>query len=117
VWRSQGEKLSLEGPTGNVFAVAADSSRVITAGSDGHARIWDAAKGKLLGTRDYHELAVTAIALDGDTLWTASEDGTLGGWDVHVDTHSATELAAFMRAKHVVEHLDPDNVVRRGRVQ
>jgi WD40 repeat protein len=121
VWRMDGHdvvrELSLEGPTGNVLAVAGDASRVITAGSDGRARIWSAAKGKLLGTRDYHERPVTGIALDGDTLWTASEDGTLGAWDVHIDIHHAAELATFMRAKHVVEHLDPDNVVRRGAIQ
>lgn len=121
VWTLDGDKLGrdleIEGPTGIVSSVATNGAFVITAGDDGRARVWDAEKGKLLGTRDDHELPLSGVALDGDTLWTASQDGTVGAWDVHVDEHSATELAAFMREKHVVEHLDADNVVRRGGVK
>ncbi|MCX5743341.1 MAG: sigma 54-interacting transcriptional regulator, partial [Proteobacteria bacterium] len=46
--------VTLEGPTGEVRAVVVsrDGALVITGSDDGIARVWDAAKGKLLGTRD-----------------------------------------------------------------
>jgi WD40 repeat protein len=120
VWRMDGGtptfQLALDGATGIVrtVAVSADSSMIITAGDGGTAQIWDATKGKLLGSRDYHERPVTSVAVDGDTLWVASEDGTLGAWDIHVATPSVAEIARFMRDKRIPEHLDADNVVRGG---
>jgi WD40 repeat protein len=109
-------QFALDGATGIVHAaaVSGDSSMIITAGDNGRAHVWDAAKGKLLGSRDYHEKPITAITVDADTLWIASEDGTLGAWDVSVETGTAAEIAARMREKHVPEHLDADNVVRGG---
>ncbi|HUS32592.1 MAG TPA: protein kinase [Kofleriaceae bacterium] len=118
VWRVHDGKLSfelaLDGATGIVRAAAVtdDSSMIVTAGDDGRAYVWDAERGKRLGSRDYHERPVSSVRIDGDTLWVASEDGTLDAWDIHVDTRSAAELAAAMKAKHVPEYLDADTVVR-----
>ncbi|HSD87363.1 MAG TPA: protein kinase [Kofleriaceae bacterium] len=120
VWRVDDGKLgkkqfSIEGPTNAVRAVGftADGSRVITAGDDGRAQLWDAEKGKQLGIRGSHGQAVTAIAVDGDTLWVASGDsGALGAWDIHVERESAADLDEFMKNKHILEHLDHDDVVR-----
>jgi WD40 repeat protein len=68
----------------HAVALSEDSTRVITAGTDG-AHVWDVATGKLIGTRDDHTL-ITGLALHDDTLWTASEDGTIDAWDVRVET-------------------------------
>jgi WD40 repeat protein/tRNA A-37 threonylcarbamoyl transferase component Bud32 len=76
-------------------AFTSDGTRVITAGEDG-AKVWDAATGKLLGTRDAHVRALEALAVHGDLLWLASSDGTLGAWDIPVDTESPDDLATFV---------------------
>jgi WD40 repeat protein len=120
VWRlahgTLGLRFPLTDPTGFVRTAvfSDDGSRVITAGDDGRAHIWDADKGKPLASRDHREKPINAIAVDHDTLWIAGQDGTLGGWDIGVDTSSASQLLDFMREKHILEHLDEDDVVRRG---
>ena len=106
----------LTDPTGFVRAAVFtdDGSRVITAGDDGRAHIWDADNGKLLASRDHRDKPINALALDGDTLWIAGQDGTLGAWEIQVDTRSASKLRQFMRDKHILQHLDDDDVVQRG---
>ncbi len=107
--------LRLDGPTGEVRAVAftPDGSRVITASTDGIVRVWDAKKGKLVGTRDAHGGPITSVALsvDGNTLWVASEDHSIRAWDIHVESRPAAELERFL-ADHVPWRLAPDDVVR-----
>ncbi|HEU0037148.1 MAG TPA: serine/threonine-protein kinase [Kofleriaceae bacterium] len=109
------ERLRLDGPTGEVRTVAftTDGSRVITAGTDGAAKLWDAAKGKLLATRDAHGGPITAVAVDPDgrALWVASADNYLRAWDIRVETRPATELARFL-AQRVRWQLGDDDVVR-----
>jgi WD40 repeat protein/tRNA A-37 threonylcarbamoyl transferase component Bud32 len=108
---------TIPGPVGGIHAVVyGPNDLVISGGDDGIARVWDAATGKLVGTRDPHRRALTALALarDGATLWTASEDGTVTAWDVAVDTRSRAALDAFVQ-KYVPWHLDADDVVRPGR--
>ncbi|HEY5926316.1 MAG TPA: protein kinase [Kofleriaceae bacterium] len=106
--------VTLEGGMGVVRSVLVtpDSSRVITAGDNGRAMIWDRDKGKLLGTRDRHDKAISALALRGDTLWIASEDHTLNAWDVRVEEGKVPALQAFMK-EHVPVQLDIDDVVRK----
>ena len=106
--------LTIEGPTGAVRSVALsrDGSRVFTAGADGVANVWDAAKGKLLATRDPHGGPIDAIALSADdgTLWTGSAEGTAHAWDVHA-VATVDGLAAFIEL-HVPWRLGDDDVVR-----
>ena len=105
---------ALEGPLGTVVAttVSHDGALVFTASTDGGARAWDAAKGKLLGTRTVHGAARALALAPDDTLWLASEDGSVTGWDVHEATTSARELARFASDKHVPWRLGDDDVVR-----
>jgi len=109
--------VTVDGPTGEVraFAFACAGHCVITAGADGLARVWDAEKGKLLGTRGARGAPLGALAVAGDTLWLASEDtdGWIGGWNVRSDVRSLDELRAFFLDKHVPWALDRDDVVRR----
>jgi WD40 repeat protein len=109
---------SIPGPTGNVRGVVCspDGSLVITASDEGSAKIWDAKSGKLLGIRDPQGKPLTALALarDGNTLWLASEDGTIGAWDVHAEKRTLAELRAIAEHKDPWD-LGPDDVIRRRR--
>ena len=110
--------LSLEGPTGNVVSIALshDGSRIYTASDDGATKIWDAAKGKLLGVR-YVPGAATALVLSPDDTELAvasTHDKQLGAvttWDVHVAHTPPAEFAAFV-ADYVPYELDDNDVVR-----
>ena len=77
-----------------------DGALAITAGDEGVVTVWDAATGKRLATRDARERA-EALALAGDTLWLAGEDGTIDALDVSEYTGSSVELERF------VEDRDP----------
>jgi WD40 repeat protein len=104
-------QVTLDNP-GEVRAVVltADGTRMITAGSGG-SKIWDTANGKLLSTRAANAGGIEAIALDGDTLWTASSDGAIAAWDVQSDTRSTEELTSFVRT-HDPWRLDDNDVIR-----
>jgi WD40 repeat protein/tRNA A-37 threonylcarbamoyl transferase component Bud32 len=111
---SLGRGTVLDNP-GEVRAAAftADGSLVVTAGGDG-AKIWDAATGKLLGTRGAHGRAHEALALERDTLWLASGDGTLAAWDLAINMDAPEVLAEFVRA-HDPWILDKGNdLVQQG---
>jgi WD40 repeat protein len=106
--------LQLEGPTGDVAAVvfSADGSLVFSGGADGVARVWDAAKGKLLATRETGGEAIEALALSSDELlWTGNTDGVARALDVHL-LRDPSMLAGFME-RHVPWLLGDDDVVRR----
>ncbi|MBL0220106.1 MAG: serine/threonine protein kinase [Myxococcales bacterium] len=110
--------LTVDGPTGEVrgLAFACGGHCVITAGADGITRIWDADKGKLLGTRGFHGPPITGLAMAGDTLWLAGEgtEGRIGAYVVRSDTRSLDELRAFFRDFHLPWELDDDDVpIRR----
>ena len=110
-----GASRALEVPSGTVTAVAwLDDARVVTASADGSASVWDAARGKLLGTRAAPGAATTSLAADaaGDTLWSGGEDGVVRAWDVHVATAPAAELERFLDER-VTWRLGPDDVVMR----
>jgi WD40 repeat protein len=109
----EASSVRLDGSTGNARAVAftPDHSRVITAGADGVAQIWDASKGTLIGKRVQRD-AITSLALtaDGRFLWVGTENKTVQAWDIRVETRSADELEEFV--ERIPWQLDDDDVVR-----
>jgi WD40 repeat protein len=104
--------VTLDGPMQDVRTVSftIDDTRVITAGGDSLARVWDVAKGKLLGTRDAHGAAIESLAVSADdsTLWAGGSDGVLRAWDIHVESREVSRLHAQV---HVPWHLGDDDVV------
>jgi WD40 repeat protein len=110
--------VTLDGPLQDVRAVVftSDDSRVITGGGDGLAKVWDAAKGKLIGIREAHGAAINALAIsaDGSTLWAGCESrdqGVVRAWDIHVETRGVAQLQALLRQR-VPLRLDDDDVVQ-----
>ncbi len=75
----------LNGHTGGVNAAAfsPDGRRIVTANSDGTARIWDAATGRAIVTLYGHTSLINTAAFspDGRHVVTASSDGTARIWD------------------------------------
>jgi WD40 repeat protein len=69
----------------------ADGSRILTASSDGTARVWDAQTGEELATLR-HEAAVSQATwdADGSRVLTASADGTARVWDANNGKELAT---------------------------
>jgi WD40 repeat protein len=67
---------------------------VVTAGSDGTARVWDSRTGELVSPPLRHGRAVlwSAFAPDGGLLATASADGTVRLWDCSPDGRDEGEL-------------------------
>ncbi|HTR53277.1 MAG TPA: protein kinase [Kofleriaceae bacterium] len=103
---------TLDGPFGTVTAVAwLDDERVVTANTEGLARVWDAQKGKLLGVRGARGAAIDAIAVAGDVLWLGGHDGTVRGWNVGVSREPAAQRAALAASTGWI--LGDDDVVRR----
>lgn len=70
----------------NVVQLSADGKRVLTAGANGAAEVWDTATGKRIGDVLAHMEAVTHAAFrpDGKRVLTASADGMLHLWDVEM---------------------------------
>jgi WD40 repeat protein len=66
------------------LAISPDGKAVLTASSDGTARLWDVATGRPLGAPMQHQGAVTRAAFSPDSKLaiTASEDWTARLWDV-----------------------------------
>ena len=65
-------------------AFSPDGKFVVTASSDGTARVWEAATGKAIGEPLRHEgarLRSAAFSPDGKFVVTASEDGTARVWE------------------------------------
>jgi WD40 repeat protein len=111
-----GDKASLmDGPTGEVRAVTftRDTACVITAGVDGLVQLWDADKGKLLGTRGTRGAAVNALATsaDGSTLWVGGADQLVRAWDIHAEARDVAALGTVMQS--VPWGIDDIDVVRR----
>lgn len=83
--RELDERVILKGHDNNVRGIAymPDGSRIVTASSDGTARIWDTATGAEVMRLTGHGAAVTAVAVmpDGAHIVTASDDATARVWD------------------------------------
>ncbi len=75
----------LESHLDGLFSVAfsADDRTVVSGGQDGLIRGWETATGKLLWTRHGHDGRIWGLTLspDGQTLASASGDGSLKLWD------------------------------------
>ncbi len=70
-------------PRATVAAFSPDGKRVLTAGEDKAARLWDAVTGKPVGEAMKHDAPVNAAAFspDGRFVVTAGEDKTARVWD------------------------------------
>jgi len=83
---ASGGEVSLRGHPGPVrfAAFSADGSRVVTAGPDGSARLWDARSGAALGSFPWHAVWLGAVALsaDGRRLATVVDDHDIDVLDV-----------------------------------
>jgi WD40 repeat protein/class 3 adenylate cyclase len=57
-------------------------SEVVTTGDDGQVLVWDVSSHTVIATFAGHGGSVIAQATDGQTLYTASLDGTIFAWDL-----------------------------------
>ena len=107
------EHVPFEGPTGDVRAIEfTPEGMLVTAGVDGIVKIWDVARGKLVGTREAGgPLDAIAIAANGETVWAGGAGQMARAWDIRVDNRPFHVLVAFQR-KHVPWYLDENDVVR-----
>jgi WD40 repeat protein len=67
---------------------------VLTGGTDGTARVWDAATKKQIGPALSHEGHVSSVrfSLDGQTILTASHDGSVRLWEVPLSMNDNVDL-------------------------
>ena len=63
------------------MAFSNDGKRLVSAGQDGIARIWDASSGDLIGELKGHRGWIYRVAWPNNRIITASEDGTARTWD------------------------------------
>jgi WD40 repeat protein/class 3 adenylate cyclase len=120
VWQLPPDELELLGHTGDVLDArwSPDGTRIVTAGEDGTARIWDATTGEPLLAFADHEGAVYSAAWSpsGERVVTTGTDGTARIWDAD----SGEELLVFSGHVGDVWHADwsPDGeyVVTAGAV-
>jgi WD40 repeat protein len=84
-----------------------DGSRVVTGGLGRGAQVWDATSGALLGTLDGHLDDVSAVVVqsNGNTIITASHDGTIRFWNAQSFALSMT-LIPIGRSDYIVLRTD-----------
>lgn len=74
----------------DALAISEDSTRFVTGGKDGIARLWDRTSGKVIGEFDHNKFPVLSVALspDGKLLATGSEDpkGFIKIWNLDTQT-------------------------------
>jgi WD40 repeat protein/serine/threonine protein kinase len=82
----------LEGHRGPIrnLALTPDGHIALSAGQDGSVGVWDVVAGRLLCLLRGHSGAVTSVALNGDTVATGGEDGTVRLWGM--DSHQALRI-------------------------
>jgi WD40 repeat protein/serine/threonine protein kinase len=109
----------LDGHVGRVFTARfvghGREQQILTAGSDGTARVWDALTGRLRQSfrGDSHSLADTALAPDGSVIVAGGSDGLLRFWDT-----SNGRLLWTLQAHSsfvVGVHYEGSELVTRGR--
>jgi WD40 repeat protein len=78
-------------------AFSPDGTRIVTASSDGTARVWDSVTGKLLIRPFEHQSWVVSAAFspDGTHIVTASHDKTAQVWDVRLDQGTLEQWSAL----------------------
>ena len=71
-------------PRAEVLCVLFDASReaIVTGGTDRMLRVWGAVAHELQAEIAAHSDAVTCLALDGNFLFSGSEDNSVAMWDV-----------------------------------
>jgi eukaryotic-like serine/threonine-protein kinase len=107
LWDARTGKLlgSLDGHTDDVLMAAfspdLDGARVVTASADRTARLWDTRTGKLLATLDggTDDLVDAAFSADGTHIMTASRDGTIWVWDVHLEARKPDAIQPIISAR------------------
>jgi WD40 repeat protein len=108
----------LEGQVGRVFTArfvaVDDGAEILTTGSDGTARTWDAATGRPRKTfrGDSHFLADAALSPDGSLIVAGGSDGVLRVW-----SRASGRMLWMLRAhaSYVVGvHYEGDDLVTRG---
>ena len=108
----------LEGHVGRVFtarfAAADDGTEILTAGSDGTARTWDAATGRPRKTfrGNFHFLADATLSPDGSMIVAGGSDGAVRFW-----SRSSGRLLWMLQAhaSYVVGvHYEGNDLVTRG---
>jgi WD40 repeat protein/type II secretory pathway predicted ATPase ExeA len=97
VYSVSGEMLmELRGHSGHVSysAYSPDGATIVTTGSDGTARLWDASSGeeRLVLTGHSGEVFGASFNGDGTVVATAGSDGTVRLWNVHDGTPIRTFL-------------------------
>jgi len=84
VWDAQSGKAirHITGHQNFVFGVSftADGSGLLSASRDNTLRLWDSASGTLRRIYQGHTAGLWDVALHGQTLYTAADDGTLRRW-------------------------------------
>jgi WD40 repeat protein len=106
----------LDGCVGRVFTArfVADGNEILTVGSDGIVRRWDAATGRLLRSfrGDSHSLIDAALSPDGSVIVAGGSDGLVRFWD------AATERLLWTLQAHrsfiVGVHYEGNELVTRG---
>jgi WD40 repeat protein len=71
-----------------------DSRLLVTAGSDGTARVWDAVTGQPLTPllRQSEAVALASFSPEGERLATTSKSGTVHIWDLRPDNRPVSDL-------------------------
>jgi WD40 repeat protein len=104
----------LEGHTGQVFSARwVSEGRIITAGADGTARLWDGATGRLLQTyRGSSRFLADATLAPGGLVIAGDADGVLRFWDAP----SGAKLWTLQAHKSAVIriHVEGGDIVTRG---
>jgi WD40 repeat protein len=79
----------------NSIAFSPDGKRILTASSDGTARIWDVQSGSLVKVLRYHTDSVNQAVFspDGSYILTASSDQTLGFWSATGEFETAVDYS------------------------
>ncbi len=78
------EDIVLKGHKGPIHALAfvSGSSTLVSTGSDGTLRLWDAAKGELVRTLEAGENLTGALAVQAQSAAVGHQDGTVAIWDL-----------------------------------